>query len=130
MTARRRLLVACAAAALLAAGCGDDSSSDSKQSSTPAAKKSDANLGPVKSYLTDHTEALTSQTAVLKEKGQAYYDIVKGEDFDYGAVLDKHGDEVDAAARRLEGTRSARPTRTTSRWRGSWPAWCASRSTT
>jgi hypothetical protein len=94
MTARRSLLVAFAAAALLVGACGEDSGSDSQQTGKTTAKETDANLRPVKRYLTEHTRALASQTAVLKEKGKAYYDIVKGEHFDYGAVLDEHRAEV------------------------------------
>jgi hypothetical protein len=90
----RHLFAAFSAAALLAAGCGEDSTSDSKPASKPRAGQSAANLGPVKRYLTDHTEALAEQSGVLADKGQAYYDLVKGEDFDYKAVLAKHRDEV------------------------------------
>jgi hypothetical protein len=77
MNTCRHVLAAFSAVALLAAGCGEDSTSDSKRESPPKANKSAANLGPVKSYLTDHTEALAQQTGVLADKGQAYYNLVK-----------------------------------------------------
>jgi len=96
MPARRILLATCAVAAALAAGCGeDDSDSGSEEAAKPKTEQAGgADLAGVKSFLTDHTEALTSQTAILKEKGQDYYDIAESENFDYQAVLANHREEV------------------------------------
>ena len=93
MPGRRHLLAAVAALALLATGCGDDSSSDWQQT-TKTEQQTAANLGPIKTYLREHTRALAEQTAVLEEKGKEYYDLVTSEDFDYAAVLSKHRPEV------------------------------------
>ena len=95
MPARLTLLAICAVAAALVAGCGEDESDSASQDAAPKTEEAEgADLTGVKSFLTDHTEALTSQTAVLKEKGQAYYDLAESENFDYQAMLENNREEV------------------------------------
>jgi hypothetical protein len=85
-----RLIVVCALSAAFAAGCGQDS--EPQRSSSP---RDGVDLGAIKSYLTDHTEALTTQTAVLKDRGQAYYDLAKRSNFDYAGMLERDRAEVE-----------------------------------
>ncbi len=84
------LLAVPAVAAALIAGCGsDDSSSDSDQP--------DAGLTAVKSYLTDHSADLVTQTAALKTAGNSYYDLAKANNFNYAKLLKEDCEAVDAA---------------------------------
>lgn len=84
------LLAVPAVAAAFIAGCGsDDSSSDSDQP--------DAGLTAVKSYLTEHTADLATQTANLKAAGNAYYDLAKSNNFNYAKMLKNDGDAVNSA---------------------------------
>jgi hypothetical protein len=84
------LLAIPAVAAALIAGCGsDDSSSDSDQP--------DAGLTAVKSYLTEHSADLTTQTAAMKTAGNSYYDLAKANDFDYAKLLKNDCEAVNSA---------------------------------
>ena len=77
-------------AAVLITGCGSgDSSSESDQP--------DAGLTAVKSYLTEHTADLTTQTAAMKTAGNTYYDLAKANDFNYSKLLKNDCKAVDAA---------------------------------
>ena len=87
-------LLAVAVLAPAAVACGDDDDDPGSAESTQATAASDADLGAIKSYLTEHSAALAEQTAALKEKGQAYYDLAKAADFDYAKLLEKDRDEV------------------------------------
>ncbi len=79
-----------AVAAAFLSGCGsDDSGSDSDQP--------DAGLTAVKSYLTEHSADLVTQTDALKTAGNAYFDLAEANDFNYAKMLKKDGDAVDAA---------------------------------
>jgi hypothetical protein len=88
-----RLVAILALACLAFAACGEDESEPASQQSTAA--KDSADLTGIKSYLTDHTDALTAQTAILAENGQAYYDLAKESNFDYEAMLRENPDEVE-----------------------------------
>ena len=54
-----------------------------------------AELQPVKQYLTDHSADLVEQVGLLKANADEYYDLAKSVDFDYGRLLQEHGDEVE-----------------------------------
>ena len=87
----RRVVIA--ALALLAfAGCGED---ESEPAATQPAAKDGTDLSGIRDYLTGHTDALTAQTTILKENGQAYYDLAKESGFDYQAMLRENPDEVE-----------------------------------
>ncbi len=93
MKSRAHFAVVVAALALatpVAAGCGD--SGDNEETGTTEAGT--AQLAPVKSYLTDHSAELVDQVSVLKENADEYYALAESVDFDYGRLLDEHGDEV------------------------------------
>ena len=95
--ARLVLLPILLLALLAAAGCGDDDDSgDDAAKTTETSAAAEADLTAIKSYLTDHSAALTEQTAILKEQGQAYYDLAKANDFDYQKMLEENRDEVAA----------------------------------
>jgi hypothetical protein len=91
---RRRLAAGLAAltaaAAVGLAACGSD---DSQDTTTAADTRSD--LGPVKDYLTEHTEELSAQTADLRANAERYYDLAESVGFDYERLLREHRDEVD-----------------------------------
>ncbi len=89
------------ALALGLAACGDDS--DSAETTTAQATD-DAELAAVKEYLTQHSAELAAQTEELKTLGQEYYDLAESVDFDYDALLDEHGDEVQSV---LEDSKDA-----------------------
>ena len=77
-------------AAALMTGCGSsDSSSDSDQP--------DAGLTAVKSYLTEHTADLTTQTAAMKTAGKAYFDLARANGFNYSKLLKNDCKAVDSA---------------------------------
>jgi hypothetical protein len=84
-------LVAFVALAALAAGCGDDDDGDE----TATGASSGAELDAIKTYLTDHTAALSEQVAALRERGEEYYELVESVDFEYERLMQQHGDEVE-----------------------------------
>jgi Imelysin len=63
-----------------------------------------ANLGAVKTYLLEKTDALTGAVAVLKSHSDAYYEAARAANFDYAAVFsaDKAG-----VVKRIEDARAA-----------------------
>ncbi len=77
--------------ALLAA-CGGDDDSEPTSSATPQASAED--LGAIKDYLLEHTERLKGETATIREGAESYYEMAKGADFDYAALLESKRDEV------------------------------------
>ena len=77
-------------AAALVAGCGsDESNSDSEAG--------DTGLTATKSYLTDHSSELVSNTARIQAASDAYYDLAKSADFDYKRMLKKNCEAVDSS---------------------------------
>jgi Imelysin len=83
--------IAVAGAALLVAGCGDDDD----EPTTSAASESGTELAAIKDYLTAHSADLATQTEILKEQGERYYDLAEAADFDYEALMKQNGDEVE-----------------------------------
>jgi Imelysin len=92
--ARLATLLAVAALAPTAVSCGDDDSDSGSVDTTETSAATAADLGAIKSYLTDHTAALAEQTAALKDQGRAYYDLAKAADFDYARMLGENREEV------------------------------------
>jgi len=91
----RAKLAAASALALfvgVAAGCGG---SDGESDGTTTAEGSAAELAAVKTYLTDHSADLLGQVEVLRENADRYYDLAESVDFDYEALLERHGEEVE-----------------------------------
>ncbi len=87
---RTQLLVAFVAVAALA-GCGGDDDSETTTQKAPAVA---TDLTPVKDYLLDHTSRLQGDTAKLATQADAYYQLAKSENFDYGKLLQTHRSEV------------------------------------
>jgi len=84
------LLAVSAVAVLLVTGCGSQGSgSDSDQP--------DAGLTAVRSYLTEHSADLVTQTAAMKTAGNTYYDLAKAHDFNYEKMLKNDCEAVDSA---------------------------------
>ncbi len=94
--ARLVTLFAVAVAALGAAACGDDDSGGAETTETTGAR---ADLGAIKTYLSEHTQALAAETAALSEQGQAYYELAKAAGFDYSKLLESKRAEVAAILR-------------------------------
>ena len=84
------------AGVMLFAGCGDDNASDSAAASTPAATTADdgVDFAPIKTYLLDHTQRLTTATAALSTEAQTYFDLAKSVDFDGTKLLADHREDV------------------------------------
>ncbi|HEX6752777.1 MAG TPA: imelysin family protein [Solirubrobacterales bacterium] len=91
MKNRAKIALALAAMALAVpvAGCGDGEGEET------TAETAAAELQPVKGYLTDHSDELVEQVAVLKENGDEYYALAESVDFDYDRLLEEHGAEVE-----------------------------------
>ena len=98
---RRAGLALAAGAALGLAGCGggDD---DATTSATQAAGAKAPDLGAIKQYLLDHTERLNADVTTLRTDAEAYYELAKGADFDYGALLASHRAEVRELVEKLQ----------------------------
>jgi hypothetical protein len=78
------------ALALVGTGCGDDDDSGDSTETTAGG----ADLSAVKDYLTDHSASLAEQATAMRELGDQYYALAEGVNFDYAALLEQHGDEV------------------------------------
>jgi Imelysin len=92
---RLATLLAVAALVPVAVACGDDDD-DSGATETTQSAATEADLGAIKGYLTEHSAALADETAKLKEQGQAYYDLAKKANFDYQRMLEENRAEVNA----------------------------------
>lgn len=87
---KRASLAVPVVAAVLVVGCGsDDSSSDSESTET--------GLTATKSYLTDHSADLVTNTAKIKAAADAYYDLAESSDFDYAKMLKANCEAVDSS---------------------------------
>jgi hypothetical protein len=76
------------ALALTGVGCGDDSDDETETTA------GGTDLSAVKDYLTDHSAALAEQATTMRELGDQYYGLAEEVNFDYAALLEQHGDEV------------------------------------
>jgi Imelysin len=83
------LALAVLALTALAVGCGDSGDEET------TAAASEAQLQPVKGYLTDHSAELVERVEVLRQNADEYYDLAESVDFDYERLLTEHGDEVE-----------------------------------
>jgi hypothetical protein len=83
-------LATLAIAAPLAAGCGGGNEG------ATATGAENAQLAPVKTYLTDHSAELVEQVEELSDNADRYYELAQSVDFDHGRLLDEHRDEVAA----------------------------------
>ena len=87
---RSRFAVGAVGLAVALAGCGDDEESGRET----ASEESGTDLAAIETYLTDHSAELLEQVTILQEKGQEYYDLAESHDFDYEAMMEESGDEV------------------------------------
>ena len=86
-----RLIVTALATLVLAAACG----SEDRERAAPAPVETSADdLGAIKAYLLEHTEALAASTATMAEKGHAYLGLAQSTRFDYGRLLSERRGEV------------------------------------
>ncbi|RKQ92647.1 hypothetical protein C8N24_2499 [Solirubrobacter pauli] len=100
----RSILAVVACLAVFASACGSDDEPNASTESTPSATQSaqTADLDAIKTYLLDHTQRLVTSTEQLQADAQAYYDLAKAEDFDYGKLLDGKREDVQAAVKKIQ----------------------------
>ncbi|MDO9356968.1 MAG: imelysin family protein [Solirubrobacteraceae bacterium] len=112
MTLRFTTLCAAALAAVALAGCGDDKDSAEGAAATPAATTAadGVDFAPIKTYLLDHTQRLTTATSELATEAQTYFDLAKSVDFDGNRLLADHRDDVAKSVEAMQKTwREANP---------------------
>ena len=85
------------AAGLIALGCGSD---DDRATTSTAATGED--LTAVKDYLTDHAADLDAAGRRRCANAEEYYALAEAADFDYDALMEEHGEEVERAPRRIQ----------------------------
>ena len=90
---RPALAAAACALALVLVACGDDDDK-SDGSTTSEATAQGADLAAVKDYLLSHTERLVEDSGAVRANAEAYYDLAKSNDFDYGALLEQNRAKV------------------------------------
>ena len=100
---RKTMVLACLTLAVALAACGSDSDDEAQPAATPQAAAGE-DLGAIKDYLTEHTQALATSTATLAEQGAAYRDLVQSADGDYAALLADKREEVTAAVGDMQAT--------------------------
>jgi hypothetical protein len=92
------LATSLAMAATIAVGCGDDDDGGSGGSGASdegtTTTQAQADLTPVKDYLLEHTEQLSSDTQEMRGTAEDYYELAKSVDFDYDELLAQHRDEA------------------------------------
>jgi hypothetical protein len=86
------------------AACGSDSGDEAQPAATPQAEAAGEDLGAIKDYLLEHSQALAATTATLAQQGAAYRDLVQSADGDYAALLAGKRDEVQAAVGDMQAT--------------------------
>lgn len=107
----KNLLAALAVALTALAGCGSDGDGDTAGSSTPQPRRAAGeDLGAIKAYLLEHTDALAATTATLAEQGERYRALAESAGFQYERLLAERRDDVRAAIEELQAT-----------WRGANP---------
>jgi Imelysin len=87
---RARSALALTTVALTFAACRED---DEAGTTSPSPG---AHLAAVKGYLAEHSAELAAQTEDLKVLGERYYDLAESVGFDYRALMEEHGDEIEA----------------------------------
>ena len=73
----------------LVAGCGDSGGDET------TAAADNAQLAPIKTYLTDHSAELLEQAELLQADADEYHSLAESVNFDYDALLAEHGEEVE-----------------------------------
>ena len=108
-TTSKTLLAALLAAVLAVAGCGSGDEDEPGGTPQPQAAAGE-DLGAIKDYLLEHSEALAGSTAELAQQGEEYRALAESAGFDYAALLDSERDEVRAAIEAMQETwRAANP---------------------
>src|SRR3954447_1921787 len=111
---RTPILAALVAGALSLAACGSDDSatggnSATTSTATPAAAEG-ADLGAIKTYLTDHSSALAATTATLADQAAEYQALAESAGYDYAKLLaDRRADVAKQVAAMQETWRKANP---------------------
>lgn len=82
-------VLAALALGALVAGCGDSGDEET------TAAADNARLAPIKAYLTDHSAELLEQAEQLQADADEYYELAESVNFDYDALLEEHGEEVE-----------------------------------
>ena len=109
-TIPKTLLAALLIAILGLAACGSDDEDDPAAGAPQAQQAAGEDLGAIKDYLLEHSEALAGSTADLAQQGQEYRALAESAGFDYAALLDSKRDEVRSAIEGMQETwRAANP---------------------
>jgi hypothetical protein len=99
-----RTTLAVLSAALLALGAGACGSEDEPDRPAAASTPAGEDLGAIKDYLTEHSEALATSTAKLAEQGKSYNELAASTDFDYAKLLDGKRDDVRSSLEEMQAT--------------------------
>lgn len=83
---RRILACLILSGTLLLAACGGTSGQQTAAPATTAPAATDVDLAAVKGYALDYSQQMQGGTVALTAAAQAYYDLIAGHDFDYGAA--------------------------------------------
>jgi hypothetical protein len=96
----------CLALALALTACGDDDETGSAEEDAAAS----AELGAIKTFLTDHTARLVADTGAIRENAEAYHRLAEESAFDYRRLLAQERSEVASlVSEAQEGFRAANP---------------------
>jgi Imelysin len=105
-TSGARMTMAVLSSALLALGtgaCGGEGDHADKPAATPRAASGE-DLGAIKSYLLEHSDALAASTAQLADQGSRYQKLVESAASDYTALLRSKRSEVRSAIEEMQAT--------------------------
>jgi hypothetical protein len=101
-------IVTASLAALALAGCGGGDESEDRQPEPRQAAGAD--LGAIKSYLLDHTQALQRESASLRRDAEAYHGLARSVGFDADRLIGERRAEARELVERMQATfRRANP---------------------
>jgi hypothetical protein len=97
----KTLLAALLIAVVAIAGCGGD---DDEPDAIPQRAAAGEDLGAIKDYLLEHTEALSASTAELAGRAEQYRALAESAGFDYGELLESRRADVQSAIEEMQAT--------------------------
>ncbi len=92
---------------LALSACGSE---DESKTNTTAAKSGEPSLQAIKTYLTDHTEALAADADSLNKGAEEYYKLAESKNFDYEKLMKEDRDKVQSFVKKAQADfRKANP---------------------